>query len=125
MTSVYGRTGAKGIIDATVSNGADWIESFKIDVAGAQISGADTSVWQLNVRDDSGTVVLTATTADSTLTVTQNTTYTLFDISVAQADIDDLEGDYTLDLAEQTAASKIVHWLHGTISFYDEPVWSS
>lgn len=125
MTSVAGRTGAKGIIDATVSNGADWVESFNIDVSGAQISGADTSTWQLNVRDGDGVVVLSANTTDATLTVTQNTTYTTFDISVSQASIADLDGDYTIDLAETTAASVIVHWLHGKVTFYDEPVWDS
>jgi hypothetical protein len=120
-----GPTGAKGIISATLSNGVSWIESFRIDVAGAEISGADTSAWQLNLRDDGGSVVLSVSVSAGTLTVTQNTTYTLFEIDVPYASLSALCGDYRIDLAEETAAGDRVHWGSGVATVRSEPVWSS
>jgi hypothetical protein len=120
-----GQSGAKGIISATLSNGVSWVESFRIDVAGAEISGADTSAWQLNLRDESGSVVLSVSESAGTLTVTNNTTYTLFEINVPYSSLSDLCGDYRIDLVEQTAAGVRVHWGSGVATVRDEPVWSS
>jgi hypothetical protein len=120
-----GVTGARGIISATISNGVSWIESFRIDVAGAEISGAGTSAWELNLRDESQSVVLSVSESAGTLTVTQSTTYTLFEINVPYASLSALCGDYRIDLVEETAAGARVHWGSGVATVRDEPVWSS
>jgi hypothetical protein len=120
-----GPTGAKGILSGAVSNGASWIESFRVDVDGAEIAGAGTSAWQLNLRDDCGTVVLSVSESVGTLTVTQSTTYTLFQIDVPYASMAALCGDYRADLIEQTSGGDRVHWASGIITVRDEPLWSS
>lgn len=124
-TRSSGQTGAKGIINGTISNGASWIESFRIDVDGAEISGADTSAWQLNLRDEDGSVVLSVSESASTLTVTQSTTYTLFQIDVPYSSLSALCGDYRADLIEQTSGGDRIHWASGVITVRDEPLWSS
>jgi ferric-dicitrate binding protein FerR (iron transport regulator) len=124
-TRSAGQTGAKGILSGTVSNGASWIESFRVDVDGAEIAGAGTSAWQLNLRDESGSVVLSVSESAGTLTVTQNTTYTLFQIDVPYASMSALCGDYRADLIEQTSGSDRVHWASGVITVRDEPLWSA
>jgi hypothetical protein len=116
-------SGAKGIISGAISNGASWIESFRVDVEGAEIAGADTSAWQLNLRD-CGTVVLSVSESAGTLTVTQSTTYTLFQIDVPYADISDLCGDYRADLIEETSGGDRIHWASGVITVRDEPLWN-
>lgn len=120
-----GQTGAKGIINGTISNGVSWIESFQVSVDGAEISGASTSAWQLNLRDEGGTVVLSVSESAGTLTVTQSTTYTLFQIDVPYASLSDLCGDYQIDLVEETSGGDRVHWAHGVLTVRDEPLWSS
>jgi hypothetical protein len=120
-----GQSGAPAILSATVSNGASWITSFRGDVDGAEISGADTSAWQLNLRDDCGAVVLSVSESAGTLTVTQSTTYTLFSISVPYASMSALCGDYRGDLIEETAGGDRIHWASGVVTVRDEPLWSS
>lgn len=117
-----GQTGAKGIVRATLSNGASWIVSFRVQVAGAEIAGAGTSAWQLNFRDGSGAVVLSVSESAGTLIVTQNTTYTLFEINVPSSSLSGLCGDYQIDLVEITAASDVIHWAHGIATVRDEPL---
>lgn len=111
-------TGAKGLVSGFVSNGATWIESFELDQNGAQISGADTSTWKFTFKR-CGSVVLTLTSGTE-ITVTQNTTSTIFAIDCPQSSLDALCGDYDADFAEQTSGGDIVHWLNGTITFIEE-----
>lgn len=111
-------TGAKGLVSGTVSNGATWVESFQIDQNGVQISGADTSTWKFTFKKDGATEL--TLTSGTEITVTQNTTSTLFAIDCPQSSLNSLEGDYDADFAQQTAGGDIVHWLNGTITFIEE-----
>lgn len=114
------QTGAKGVVSGVVSNGATWIESFEIAVEGAEISGASTSTWKMVFKEcDGGSPVLTLTSGTE-ITVTQNTTSTIFAIDCPQSSLDDLCGDYQCDLAEQTSGGDIVHWLNGVVTFIEE-----
>jgi hypothetical protein len=111
------QTGAKGIVSGQVTSGATWIEQFEIDENGAEIAGADTSTWKFVFkRCDSGTPVLTLTSG-SEITVTQNTTSTIFAIDV---DVTGMCGDYRADFAEQKANGDIIHWASGIVTFVEE-----
>lgn len=113
-------TGAKGIVSGTVSNGATWIESFELSQNDLQISGADTSTWKFVFkRCDGGNICLTLTSGVE-ITVTQNTTSTLFAISCAASSLSSMVGDYTADFAQRDVSGNVTHWLSGTITFIDE-----
>lgn len=115
------QTGARFIWSNVLSNGASWIESFELAVNGAELAGADTSDWRIVVKEcDGGSPVLTLS-SDGDLTVTQNTTETLFEID-ADAPTS-LCGDYEVDLVERTAAGKIVHWCNGIFTFRKDNLW--
>lgn len=120
MRQSSAQTGAKGIVSGTISNGATWIESFEMDLNGAQIAGADTSTWKFVFKKcDGGSPVLTLTSG-SEITVTQNTTSTIFAINCPQGSIDALCGDYQADLAQRDASGNITHWLNGVVTFNEE-----
>ncbi|WLB49237.1 hypothetical protein QIH93_15085 [Bradyrhizobium ottawaense] len=111
------QSGAKGLVSGTVTSGATWIESFEIDENGAEITDADTSTWKFVFKHcDSGNPVLTLTSG-SEITVTQNTTSTIFAIHV---DVSNMCGDYRADLAQQTPGGDVVHWASGTVTFIQE-----
>lgn len=111
------QTGAKGLVSGTVTSGATWIESFELDQNGAQITGADTSTWKFVFKNcDNGTPVLTLTSG-SEITVTQNTTSTIFAISVA---VSNMCGDYQADFAQKDASGNIIHWASGIVTFVQE-----
>lgn len=111
-------SGAKFTWTNRLSNGATWDEDFELALNDAEISGADTSTWKLTLKR-CGSIVLTLTSG-SEITVTQNTTSTIFAIDCAQSSVDSLCGDYDCDFAEQTAGGKIVHWCSGTVTFVEE-----
>jgi hypothetical protein len=111
------QTGAKGIVSGTVTSGATWIEQFELDQNGVQIDQADTSVWKFLFKDcDNGTPVLTLISG-SQITVTQNTTSTIFAIHAA---VSNMCGDYRADLAQQTPSGDIIHWASGVVTFVEE-----
>jgi hypothetical protein len=111
------QTGAKGIVSGRVTSGAQWIESFELDQNNLEIDGADTSTWKFVFKHcDSGSPVLTLTSG-SEITVTQNTTSTIFAIDVA---VSGMCGDYQADLAQRTAAGKVIHWASGVVTFVEE-----
>lgn len=110
--------GAKFIWSNTVSNGATWIESFELSQNDLEITGADTSTWKLTIKQN-GSVVLTLTSGTE-ITVTQNTTSTIFAIDCPQASIDGLCGSYDADFAQQAVGGDITHWCNGTITFIEE-----
>ncbi len=111
-------SGAKFTWSNAISNGATWDESFELSQNDLQISGATTSTWKLTIKR-CGSIVLTLTSG-SEITVTQNTTSTIFAILASQGTIDSLCGDYDSDFAEETAVGSIVHWCNGTITFIEE-----
>jgi hypothetical protein len=119
-----GESAAPIIMRALISNGASWIESFRGELDGVEIPGAGTSAWQINLRDESGSVVLSVSESAGTLTVTQATTHTLFAINVPYASVSALCGDYQIDLFEQTSGGSRIHWAHGVATVRDEPTWS-
>lgn len=111
------QSGARFIMSGRITSGATWIESISLDQDGAQISGADTSTWKMVFkRCDNGTPDLTLTSG-AEITVTQNTTATVFDIEV---DVSNMCGDYRADFAEQTSGGNIIHWASGTVTFVEE-----
>lgn len=110
-------TGAKGIVSGRVTSGATWIEQFEFDQNGAEITDADTSTWKFVFKDcDSGAPVLTLTSG-AEITVTQNTTSTIFAIDV---NVSGMCGDYQADFAQQTPDGKIIHWASGVVTFTEE-----
>lgn len=120
MRQSSAQTGAKGIVSGTISNGATWIESFEIDLNGAEIAGADISTWKFVFKKcDGGSPVLTLTSG-SEITVMQNTTSTIFAINCSQGSIDALCGDYQADFAQRDVSGNITHWLNGVVTFNEE-----
>lgn len=124
-----GMTGARGLISGVVSNGATWWEDVDITEDGTVIANADTWVWRMTFReaDEDDSVVLTLTTADGTLTISQGADATTLQIRVVYTALADLEGDYICDLASldtSTTPDKLVHWGHGMVTFRNEPVWA-
>jgi hypothetical protein len=122
-------TGARGLISGVVSNGATWWEDVSITEAGSVVTDADTWVWRMTFRETEGddNAVLTLTTADGTLTITQGADATTLEIRVAYTALSALEGDYICDIASldtSTTPDKVVHWAHGIVTFRDEPIWS-
>lgn len=114
------QTGAKGIVSGTVSNGATWIESFQISQNNLQISGANTSTWKFVFKHcDGGNVCLTLTSGTE-ITVTQNTTYTLFAINCSAGSLTNMVGDYIADFSQKDVSGNITHWLNGTVTFINE-----
>lgn len=111
------QTAAKAIVSGYVTSGATWIEQFEIDQSGAQIAGADTSVWKFVFkRCDNGNADLTLTSGVE-ITVTQNTVNTLFAIHV---NVSGMCGDYQADFAQQTAGGDVIHWASGIVTFTQE-----
>lgn len=111
-------SGAKFTWSNRLSNGATWIESFELSQNDLEIDDADNSTWKLTIKR-CGSIVLTLTSG-SEITVTQNTTSTIFAIDCPQGSLDSLCGDYDADFAERTAGGDIVHWCSGTITFIEE-----
>lgn len=120
------RTGARHVIDGTVSTGATWWEDVDITEDGAAVADAEDWTWQLNFRSaqDSG-VVLSLTTADGTLTIVQGSSATTLQIRVDDTALSALRGDYIADLASRDTDDRTTHWGHGVVTFVYEPVWSS
>lgn len=125
-----GQTGARGLISGVISNGATWWEDVSITEDGTVIADADTWTWRMTFREanDEDSVVLTLSTTDGTLTISQGADATTLQIRVAYTALSDLEGDYVCDLASldtSTNPDKLVHWAHGIVTFRNEPIWSS
>lgn len=118
MRQSSSQTGAKGLVSGVVSNGATWIESFELSQNDLEISGADTSTWKF-VFKQNGSIALTLTSGTE-ITVTQNTTSTIFAIDCPQGSLDSLCGDYDADFAQRTSGGDIVHWLNGVVTFNEE-----
>lgn len=114
------QTGAKGLVSGTVSNGATWIENFELSLNNLQISGADTSTWKFVFkRCDGGAACLTLTSGTE-ITVTQNTTSTLFAINCTRGSLSSLCGDFQADFAQKDISGNITHWLSGVVTFIEE-----
>lgn len=110
-------SGAKGTVSGTVTSGATWIEEFELSQNDLEITDADTSTWKFLFKHcDSGSAALTLTSGTE-ITVTQNTTSTLFAIEV---DVTGMSGDYQADLAQQTPSGQIIHWASGIVTFVEE-----
>lgn len=111
------QSGAKFTMSGRITSGATWIESIELDQNGAEITGADTSTWKMLFKEcDTGAAVLTLTSG-AEITVTQNTTATIFDIEV---DVTGMSGDYRADFAERTASGNVIHWASGIVTFVEE-----
>ena len=124
-----GQTGARGMISGVISNGATWWEDVELTEDGTVITSADTWVWRMTFRESGNedSTVLTLTTADSTLTISQGADATTLQIRVAYTALSAMEGDYICDLASldtSTTPDKVVHWASGVVTFRNEPIWA-
>jgi hypothetical protein len=126
-SSGAGETGARFKITGVISTGASWVETYSFQIDGSVIDAdADIWTWQFNFRktyDDAADLSLTTT--DSEITVTNGADSTSIAINAAYSALEAMEGDYIADLVYQTAAGVRVHWAHGTVTFRNEPIWSS
>lgn len=124
-----GQTGARGILSGVIPNGATWWENVEITEDGTVVASADTWVWRMTIREDyDDSPVLTLTTADGTLTISQGSSSTTLQIRVAHTSLSDINGDYIVDLASMdtsTTPDRVIHWAHGIVTFRYEPVWES
>ena len=117
MRSTSFQSAAKAIVSGRVTSGATWIEQFEISENNGEVPDADTSTWKFVFKEcDSGSPVLTLTSG-SEITVTQNTTSTIFAINT---DVTGMCGDYRADLAQRTATGDVVHWASGVVTFINE-----
>ncbi len=117
-----GLTDARFIAQGVISNGATWITSFELSENDVEIPNADTSQWRLILKKcESGSIDLTLSSG-SEITITQNTTSTIFEISCPQASLSALCGDYYLDLVQKDG-SDIIHWINGGMTVRDENLW--
>ncbi len=110
---------ALGSVDGTISNGATWVETFEISVNSAEVPDADTSTWKFVFKHCDGGAISLTLTSGSEITVTQNTTGTLFSINCPQASLASMVGDYQADFA-QLNGSTITHWFSGVVTFKEE-----
>jgi hypothetical protein len=124
-------TGARGLISGVVSNGSTWVEDISMTEDGTVIASADTWDWTMTFREDKAdsSAVLTLSTDDGTLNVTQGSDASTLEIRVPAASLTALEGDYICDLrsldTSDTAADsagRSIHWAHGTVTFLNEPI---
>lgn len=119
-------TGAQFLLNGTVSTGATWSESYSFSVSGAPITDADDFTWQFNFRPSyEEAVVLSLSTTDATLTITQGGEATALGIAAPYTSLSALDGDYIADIVYETVAGARVHFAHGIVTFRYEPLWSS
>ncbi len=115
---------AQMTVSGSISNGADWVETLTIvDQDGAQVTGVGSDTWQIQLRDDPDDTAadLTLSTADD-LTITVGATTTL-DIAASTSTVSALDaGDYTIDIASQTAGGVTTHRGHGRITVFGSPI---
>lgn len=111
-------------LKGVISNGASWIASYRFQVGGAPLTDAEDFTWQWNLRDECNTVVLSASTDDSTLTVENDDDNTTLSVNVPYASLSALVGDYVADIVYQNDDGDRVHWAHGMMTVRDEPLWS-
>lgn len=110
------------LINGTLANGATWQETFSLSIDGAEIADADTSDWRFIFKKcDGGSVSLTLASG-SEITVTQDTTETIFAIDCPQSSLSGLCGDYFVDLV-QKSGSDIFHRGSGRITVNDDTLW--
>jgi hypothetical protein len=118
------QSAADFLINGTLSNGATWQETFSLSIDGAEIEDADTSSWRLIFKKcDGGSVDLTLSSG-SEITVTQNTTETIFEIDCPQSSLSNLCGDYFVDLVQKNGAD-IFHRGSGRMTVNNDTLWVS
>lgn len=118
-------TSARGLVNGTVSNGSTWYEDLEITEAGTVVADADDWDWRFTFRRSYSVAVdLTLSTDETTLAIVQTADATTLQIRVPYTDLTSMEGDYIADLASKDTAGRVIHWLHGVVTFRDEPIWS-
>jgi hypothetical protein len=114
--------GARNTVSGVISNGATWYENISIELNG--ITDPDTFTWTMTFQaQGSSGVDLTLTTADSTLTVTDNgdDTATML-INVPADSLSALCGDKICNVkSENPADDRVIHWAYGIVTFRDSP----
>lgn len=116
---------ARRKITGYVSNGATWTDAIRLSDGGSQITSADSGEWRLTLRHcDSGPIDLTLSTANATLVVTQNTTYTQIAVDCPASSLSSMCGDYHADLAHESSDGDVTHWGHGLVRIAEDPIWS-
>jgi hypothetical protein len=126
ITTRTGGSEARFNVNATKSTGASWIETYNFQVDGGVIhDDADIWTWQYNFRKTyDGSVELSLSTTAGTITVTNGADSTSIAINVPYSSLSSLEGDYIADMAYEDGSGNRVHWMHGIVTFRNEPIWS-
>lgn len=121
-----GSHAAQNNVDGIASNGSDWVATVVLtDENGAQLTDVDADTWQMQIRenDTDTSALVTFSTADGTLTVTEGASETTLAIDVPQATIADLDGDYVIDVVSKAASgSRLTHRAHGNLTVRNAPI---
>lgn len=122
-------SGARYLVNGTIGSGADWHEDVVLidPSTGSVITSADSWTWHLTLREDKEdtSAILTLTTADSTLAISQGASSTTLQIRGTADSLSALEGDYVCDIASNDG-SRVIHWGHGLVTINpDPPAWST
>lgn len=124
MSNANLSTAADFLVNGELSNGATWQETFTLSIDGAEITNADTSSWRFIFKKcDGGSVDLTLSSGTE-ITITQNTTETIFVIDCPQSSLANLCGDYFVDLVQKDG-SDIFHRMNGRMTVNDDTLWVS
>lgn len=118
---------ARNVISGAISGGATWYEDVTMTDNGTVITNADTWDWRMTFRDsiDDDSSVLTLSTDDGTLTITQNADSTTLGIRVAASSLSSIDGDKVADIESRDSDGRIIHWGHGIVTFPNAPpTWS-
>jgi hypothetical protein len=115
--------GARNTVSGVISNGATWYESISIDLNG--IADPDLLVWVMTFQCKNGAGTdFSASTADSTLTVTDNgdDTATML-VNIPAASLSALAGDYICNIKSTNSAGdgRVIHWAYGIVTFIEAP----
>lgn len=112
-------------ISGGVSNGSDWVETLTIvDSDGAQVTGVGSDTWVIQLRDDPDDTAADLTlSTDDDLTITVGASSTTLAIASSASTMSALDaGDYTIDIASQTAGGVTTHRGHGRITVSGSPI---
>jgi hypothetical protein len=116
---------ASFIISGSVDSGSTWYEDIDLTQNGEPLTDVDDHVWTMEFYGDPGDAsILTLTTADGTLTVTESTATTL-SIRVGPTALSDMCGDYWCDLKSTDASPtvdgepRVYLWGRGIVTFVE------
>lgn len=131
ITPRSGDTGARAILQGTISNGVTWREDVAMTEDGVAIGGTPASwTWSMRFRccEENDSTEFTLTTGGGGLTISQGSDATTLQIRVARATVSNRVGDYIVDIKSIDTSDTTddpegysVHWAHGMVTVRNEP----